>query len=614
MTSAMTNASRQTSPAGAPVAPNFGLTKFLDALRIPPVIRPHVGLQQSEITIHMTRARVQLHSQLPATAVWTYAGTFPGPTIEVRRDQLLRVAWSNDITGTIPLVAVEGPVTAGPTNTPGGYRDASGALLPDFHLIEGVTELPAWNVVHLHGALTNAWNDGWAHNATLKGAALISEYRNRQQATTLWYHDHAMAVTRFNLHAGLVGMYLIRDREEDALHLPDGRREIPLILTDRNLDTDPVTGELTGQLLFKVPYIPGSGAHIPFSGPFNLVNGVIWPHLDVHAQWYRFRVLNASNSRFYTLNLIDDANAIRNDAVRIIGTDGGLLPAPAPLPATGLVLAPSERADLLIDFSAFKGQHLRLTNLAVADPLEPDLMQFRVENRERPDPFKLPATLSKSYVRLQHGTTVPDDHHHVFVGLVPPGTAGAAHPEMWELRELTQDVPPLPATGVIQIKDPGTGAIRTFQKVASLFDETRTFFFDHDRWSVWNLIHLGGPTHPIHIHMIQLQLLTRKKFVQAPQGGVQGFDIPTGATTSALEVAGDGRPIEKYEEGWKDVFQVAAGEWVTVAGQFTGATGEFMYHCHILDHEDEGMMRPFVVMPREVARFHVHPAGVGHDH
>jgi FtsP/CotA-like multicopper oxidase with cupredoxin domain len=608
----MTDVIIQPTPALAPVAPNYGLTKFLDPLRLPPVIRPHSWWHQDEITINMTKARTRLHSQLPVTAVWAYEGQFPGPTIEVRSGKRLRVAWRNDIEGTIPLVAVRGPIAE--ANLP-GYRDENGNPRPGISLFDGVAELPAWTVVHLHGAMTNAGNDGWAHNATLHGRAQLAEYPNGQQATTMWYHDHAMAVTRFNVHAGLAGMYLIRDDEEDGLDLPYGDHEIPLVIADRNLDTDPATQALTGQLLFKAAVV-GSGAMIPFTGPFNLVNGVIWPHLDVDARWYRFRVLNAANSRFFRLNLIDETGANHNDAVRIIGTDGGLLPAPAALPAGGLTLAPAERADVLIDFSRFTGQHLRLTNavVPVGGVVEPDLMEFRVESRDRHDQFTLPDKLSTSYVRLEHGSTVPADHDHVFVALVPPGSAGEAHPQMWELREVTEpsELPDhFPAKGFLQLKDPSTGATRTFEKVASLFDDTTTFFIDHERWAVWNLIHVGGPTHPIHIHMSQFQLLTRRAF-PLTQGNVTGFDVAVGGTTQPLDPPGAGRPVAKYEEGWKDTFQVQAGEWVTVAGKFAGATGEFMYHCHILDHEDEGMMRPFVVHPPEVAKFHVHPEGSGH--
>jgi FtsP/CotA-like multicopper oxidase with cupredoxin domain len=604
----MTDVITTTAPATAPpVAPNYGLTKFLDPLRIPPVIRPHSWWHQEDITIGMTRAGVRLHSQLPISTVWAYEGQFPGPTIEVRSGKRLRVAWSNGIEGTSPLVAVRSSIAE--SNIPGS-RDANGNPLPE---LEGVDDLPAWTVVHLHGAMTNAGNDGWAHNAVLRGNAQLTEYPNGQPSTTLWYHDHAMAVTRFNVHAGLTGMYLIRDDEEDGLGLPARDHEIPLIITDRNLDTDPETGALTGQLLFKVPEV-APGVVAPFTGPFNLVNGVIWPHLDVDARWYRFRVLNSANTRFFRLNLIDEAGVVQNDAVHIIGTDGGLLPAPAPLPADGLVLAPAERVDVLVDFARFKGQRLRLTNTneRVGGAVEPDLMEFRVERRDRHDSFELPSTLSRSYVRLEHGTTVPEDHDHVYVALVPPGSAGEPHPQLWELQEITLDEPQVfPTKGLIQLTDPGTGKVRTFRMVASLFDDTTTFFFDHNRWAVWNFVHLGGPTHPMHIHMAQFQMLTRRAF-QVVNGAVPGFNVQVGGTDTPLPVPGAGAPIQKYEEGWKDTFQVRAGEWLAVAGEFAGATGEFMYHCHILDHEDEGMMRPFVVHPPEVARFHVHPGGGHH--
>ncbi|HKS48425.1 MAG TPA: multicopper oxidase domain-containing protein [Amycolatopsis sp.] len=136
---------------------------------------------------------------------------------------------------------------------------------------------------------------------------------------------------------------------------------------------------------------------------------------------------------------------------------------------------------------------------------------------------------------------------------------------------------------------------------------------------VWNLLHLGGPTHPVHIHMAKFQLLARRKF----KGNVDGVDVALGSTATPLEAAGDGAP-ERYEEGRKDTFEVRAGEWVTVAGQFTGTTGDFMYHCHIRIHiriddhkdkdkdKDKWTMRPFVVMPPDVAKFHVHHGSQRH--
>ncbi|MFE0020961.1 multicopper oxidase family protein [Amycolatopsis sp. NPDC059021] len=588
-------------------APNFGLTKFLDPLRIPPTIRVSSRRHRDELTITTTTARRRLHSQLPETTLWTYEGRFPGPTIEVRAGRRLRVAWANELRGTVPLVAVRAPYAQPtPANLP-GYRNPDGGLPAGVELIDGVAELPPWTVVHLHGALTNGGNDGWAHNGLSPGETQLAEYPNRQAATALWYHDHAMAVTRFTVHSGLAGLYLIRDDEEDRLRLPGGDHEIPLIITDRNLDTDPATGALTGRLLYKFQYLPASGTTAPVTGPFTLVNGVIWPHLDVGARWYRFRVLNAANGRFFRLDLVDEAGVVRNDAVRIAGTDVGLLPAPAAVPAGGLTLTPAERADLLIDFGGFRGQRLRLVNTGAS--VEPDIMEFRVESRGRGDRFEPPARLSTSYVRLGHEVAVPEDHDEVFVATTPPGAAGRPHPEMWELAEITEpgELPArFPAEGIIQLTDPASGRVRTFRTVARLFDDTTSIFVERGRWVVWNLIQLGGAPHPMHIHLARFQLLTRWKF-----GDLRAFDVAAGGTTRPLPAPGAGPPIEKHEEGWKDTFALWAGEWIRVAGRFEGATGEFMYHCHILDHEDEGMMRPFVVHPPEIARFHRHSRGSG---
>jgi FtsP/CotA-like multicopper oxidase with cupredoxin domain len=591
----MTEIIERPATAGPITGPNWGLTKFLDPLPIPPVLRPHSWWGQDMITIPMVAKQQRLHSQLPPSTLWTYAGHFPGPTIEVRSGKQLRISWSNEIDGEFPLVAVQGPVTDAPTSRPG--RELA---KPGYSIVEGVADLPAWTVVHLHGARTNAGNDGWAHNAGLKGTSQLTEYQNRQPAMPLWYHDHAMAITRFNVHTGLAGMYLIRDDEEDALDLPHGDRELPLIITDRNLDTDPATGALTGQLLFKFPYVP-NGPMIPFSGPFSLVNGVIWPHLDVDAKWYRFRLLNAANSRFFTLNLVDENNTPVNDAVRLIGTDGGLLPAPAALPAGGLTVAPAERFDVLIDFSRFKGQKLKLRN---ADPrlggIEPDLMEFRVDGRAKHDSFTLPEKVSTSYTRLVHGSTLPEDHDHVWIALL---LNAEGHPEMWDLEQVDADPG---GEGIIQVQDPA-GGLKTFRMIGRLFDDTTGIFIDHDRWAVWNIVHVanGGPAHPVHIHLTEFQALFRRSFTTT-------FDQASERTTAPISGFTD-VPLEKYEEGWKDTIIVNPGQWVSVAGQFGGGTGEFMYHCHILDHEDEGMMRPFVVHPPEVAKFHVHPGG-GHHH
>lgn len=201
-------------------------------------------------------------------------------------------------------------------------------------------------------ALPRAWSRG------LPGTLQRSEYPNEQRATSLWYHDHAMGIISLNVMTGLMGMYLIRDADEDALRLPHGKREVPLFISDRNLDTD-AQGNLTSQLLYKI-ILRQDGIRIPFFGPFTLVNRVIWPHLEVDACWYRFRLLNASNQRAYDLVLSDQDGAEVAGALHQIGTDGGLLPEPVAL--DDLTLAPAERADILIDFSTFRAKSLVLAN------------------------------------------------------------------------------------------------------------------------------------------------------------------------------------------------------------------------------------------------------------
>ncbi|HEX3788811.1 MAG TPA: multicopper oxidase domain-containing protein [Pseudonocardiaceae bacterium] len=578
-----------------PAAPNFGLTKFLDPLPVPPVIRPHSWWHRDAITITTSRVDVRLHSQLPPTAVWAYDGQFPGPTIDVHRDKTLRVCWTNGITGRFPLLAVRAPSAGDPQDSP-GFRGPDGDLPEGVSIIDGVTDLPAWNVVHLHGSATDGGSNGPTHHGVLRDHSQLAEYQNRQQSATLWYHDHAMAITRLTAHAGLAGLYLIRDEQEHRLGLPSGDHEVPLVITDRNLDVDVATGRLTGQLLYKVPYQPESGRTLPFTGPFTLVNGVIWPHLEVEPRWYRFRVLNAANARSYRLNLVerDAHDTNHNDAVRQIGTDGGLLPVPTPLPAGGLILAPAERADLLIDFGRLRGHTLVLTNTDADAPPEPDVLEFRVQDREAADRFALPATISTTYYRLARGSTLPEDHEQLWLAIVP----GADQPELWELGEIQ----PSPAAvgiateGIIQVTDPSSGQLRTYRRVARSFDDTTTIFLDYGRWAVWNILHLGTTgTHPIHIHLTQFQALGRDRLE------VANFDPVVGGTAGPLPAPALGE-LDRNEEGWKDTIRVNPGDWVSVAGQFSQGTGAYAYQSHILDHQDRGMMRPFVVQPAEINR------------
>lgn len=536
----------------------LGLEPFRDRLSIPPTWDLTRGGGR-DITVRAVAEDVRLHSQLPRTPMWTYEGSVPGPTIVVRRGQRLRINWANEIEGTIPFTGVQ--------CSPG-------------------------HVQHC-------------------------EYPNDQQAATLWYHDHAMDITRLNVHAGMSGMYWIRDRTEDRLRLPDGRREIPLVIRDVNLDANPRTGRFTGELLYKIgalsgaplpgaPDQPVEDVTLPMAGPYTMVNGKIWPHLDVEAGWYRFRMLNASNSRLLTLALVDEDGADVTDAMHLIGTDGGLLPAPATVPEDGLAMHASERFDVLIDFAALRGKRVRLTNRGAQDPLYPHIMEFRVSRRSRPDHFRLPDVLDPDYVRYVHdGEVIPDDHGHAFIALVPGGTETDAHPALWELAEVGPDEVTVGDSGVLQLTDP-EGKLRTFVRRSKVFHDQNTIFLDSGKFAVWTFIHLGGPPHPMHVHMTEFQTLWRRPI------DATSFDPAHGSTTTPIPAPGGELPLHDWELGMKDTFVIRPGTWQTIAGDFTGADGAFMYHCHILDHEDMGMMRPFMVRPPGVAAFDMHGHGGHH--
>jgi spore coat protein A len=364
--------------------------------------------------------------------------------------------------------------------------------------------------------------------------------------------------------------------------------------------------------------------HVPATGPFTLVNGVIWPYLDVEPRWYRFRVLNASGYRPYRFELRDQHGAPVPGALKQIGTDSGLLPAPVALDR--LTLHPGERADVLIDFSALRGTSVTLGNtISPAAPPgrvspNPDVMQFRVRNWGATDHFKLPATLSPSYERLDHDS-LPHGHKHRWLALTYPL---GGHPEMWEMEEIT-DPAEVPATfphdGIIQMDvrsdHDGTIEVKTFKRVSRDFKDAATFYIPEDSSEQWKIINLSpqrAPVpHPMHVHLIRFQAINRDLY------DVSTFDRAAGGSTTPIKLLKDEEQppgaLTPAERGWKDTFVVSRGELVSIAGQFSGGSGRYMYHCHILEHEDEGMMRTFVVMPKKVMPFDHGPDHDGdHDH
>ncbi|MEO3811827.1 multicopper oxidase domain-containing protein [Sphaerisporangium sp. B11E5] len=603
--SAAAAASRGGTP---PRDPSLVINKFVDRLPIPPVLKPQRHGSVWELTVRMRAVQKRLHSELPPSTLWTYEGAFPGPTIEVRRGQRLRMTWVNQLEGTMPIIAVRAAEDAigrpgePPTNWPGREKTEP---------VEGVEQIPPWAAVHLHGAHVGAGNDGWGENVVLPGDAQLSEYPNDQAGMTLWYHDHAMHLTRWTQMAGLAGMYILRDDEEESLGLPKGKYEIPLILCDRNFDLD-ANKRPTGQLLHKVEIASPMKIVVPFAGPYTLVNGVVWPYLDVSPKWYRFRLLNMSNSRVYRLVVLDEQNQVVPGALKVIGTDQGLLGAPAPL--TGpLVLSPAERVDVLVDFKELAGKTLRLVDtrpgITPGQPdlsnniNEPDVMQIRVARGPVGDRFTLPATVSPTFKRITHDD-VPADHTHRWIVLTRPGAPADA--EQWEMAEVDPATVQIPGDGIIQLQT-ADGQVKTLKRISKNFQDTANFLIERGKWEIWRFIDLGGPPHPMHLHAVDFHVLSRDIY------DVSGWSRSVRGTTKPVKYVRQGT-LEPHELGRKDVIRIAGGEGftgelITIAVQFN-AVGRFVYHCHTLEHEVH-MMRPFVVMPTEMMKFGGHGSGHG---
>jgi spore coat protein A len=476
----------------------------------------------------------------------------------------------------------------------------------------------------------------------------------------LWYHDHAYTITRLNVFAGLAGGWIIRGPEEKNLNLPSGDFEWPLIIQDRNFDTD--GDNLASRLLHKAEtdtskFVPTDASPLPqdtaeFFGPFTLVNGSLWPSVDVQPKPYRFRVLNGSNARTYQLFLVDDTGALRNDLIRQIGTDAGLLadavcidslkyPASDPtFPSKpkGLILAPAERADLVVDFQRAPGETLRWVNLAAApfdgspavDPTVtwdtqlaqligarvpfPEVMQFVVQKGPAAPALLLPSPLSH-FERWTHDSPQLKGHHHRWLGLNEKLKGPDFKEGFLFFNELIElgDGDSRKEDFTITLADDSTTHRLLNRQV--FFRSPINFYPEAGKPEVWHIVNFSTDAHPIHLHLVDFQILSRHFYKVAQVSEQVQIVNSTNADTGLFPDPGQpmivphsGRPndqtnpggVDANEAGWKDVVRVNPNEIVTIAMIFEGFTGRFMYHCHILEHEDMDMMRPMVVVPATV--------------
>jgi len=363
--------------------------------------------------------------------------------------------------------------------------------------------------------------------------------------------------------------------------------------------------------------------------PFTTVNGVVWPYLDVEPTTYRFRLLNGSNARTYRLVLTRDGEP-DHERITQLGSEGGLLQAPVPIPQQGLVLASAERADLLVDFSDLApGTELTIWNTAsapfdgtVADPASagradldgllpyPEVLRIRVKEGLR-SRRRVPRVLATDFRR-----TSRDELAGALVraiALVEQEAEMDGAPPMLTMRELAPD--PAADEPAITLAEPqanGEELVTRWRTLATRFEDTITFFPMLHRPEIWRLINLTGDTHPIHLHLDAFQVLDRHPAtVDQPEDG-----ITTGATSATVRLGhapedGISHKLDGNELGLKDTVRVNPNEVVDIVVRFEVFCGRYMYHCHILEHEDHDMMRPFVVMPAELMPFMDMHAGRG---
>jgi spore coat protein A, manganese oxidase len=661
------------------------IPKYVDAL---PSLSSHRINGTATVTAHMLEFQqkvlpASIYAKLPApydagTYVWGYklnnqGPSWPSSTIEVQQNVATTVQWNNDLTGpngSRPVLASHLTTDqtlhwADPLKTTheNGCLNGPPYAAPCLQVYQG----PIPTTVHLHGAEDSTLYDGHPDTWFTPGNQLVGpafgtntyNYNNQQEATTLWFHDHALGITRLNVFSGLAGFYLIRDSRDTGLAsnpigLPAGPYEQELMIQDRQFDSN-------GQLLFPdgtpannptglngSPPNPDTHPYwIPeFFGDVITVNGKSWPYFNVEPRRYRLRFLNASNARFYQMALADQSTGTPGPAIWQIGSDGGLLNAPVKLNDPGnpnslqLFLAVSERADVIIDFAGQAGKTFTLTNSAAfpfpsGGPPDPNLdgqvMQFRVnlplQGTDRSyNPAAPNTSLRTPMVNLRPAASgkAPDKRRQLVLVEVE-GDGGPVEVLLnnshWHGNREHSD-PPVPIPGSIT-NGKGLNSTENPQEGAT---------------EVWEIANTTMDAHPIHVHMIQFQIIDRQPFDvdgyraawnSAFPGGafLPGYGPPANYTTANADGALGGNlalspyllssavPPDPNERGWKDTMRMLPGyvnriviRWAPqrfAVGAVRAGMNLFpfdptngpgsIWHCHILDHEDNEMMRPLLV-------------------
>lgn len=547
------------------------------------------------------------------TTIWGYGQgntvTYPGPTFWTMKDVPINVKWENLLPNTHPMPVDQ---TLHWAHYPGYPNNG----------------IPT--VTHLHGGHTESASDGlpeawFTRRFRNLGPQFVKKtyhYDNDQESATLWYHDHALGITRLNVYAGLAGFYFLRDQKELDLiannRLPTGAYEREIVIQDRDFKADgslsmpafegdlffdglvevppsindldyPLTDE-NGNIIQNEPWPndPNGPTHVAeFFGNYILVNGVTWPKLNVEPRQYRLRMLNGSDSRFYILKFSNGMSFLQ------IGSDDGFLENPVSLQE--LIIAPGERADLIVDFSSATGEII-LQNVgpdgpfkgkeaaqAPADPATSGMiMKFIVDQPLNGPLTEIAGPPLNSIDPLI--VTNPGEHRNLalFEGMDEYG-------RLQPLLGVINNTVPTAANDYNE-----NGALTWIAPITEnpMLDVV-------EEWWVYNFTE---DAHPVHLHLVSFQIINRQK-ITAPDPTEKSLiqhngNVGTGGFVLLSDVTEVGSPEEpdENEMGWKDTFIVPPGYVGRVKARFD-RPGRYVWHCHILSHEDHEMMRPFFVGP-----------------
>ncbi|MFB3917035.1 MAG: multicopper oxidase family protein [Terriglobales bacterium] len=640
--------------------------KYQTPLLIPPAM-PQVGTIISPggkpidyYEIAMTQFQQQiLPAGMPVTTVWGYGPTAnaqgghlisnaPSLTIEAKWNRPVRIKWINglvDGSGNYLQHLLPVDPTLHWANPPGGTEGRD--MRPTFETTPGRYTGPVPIVTHVHGAVgvgdesdgyaeawflpvangipsgyatTGTWYDFFAQKANTNfgvtwgpGFATF-QYPNLNRASTIWYHDHALGMTRLNVYAGPAGFYLIRGGPAGDTVVLDSRfkkatravlpgpapkqgdkfppnksyYEIPIAIQDRSFNTDGALFYPDSRQFFDGivhPYIP-DGEFSPiwnpeFFGNMIMVNGNTWPFQTVEQRRYRFRFLNGCQSRF----LILDFNSIPGVQVWQIGNEGGFLAAPVNITSTHgnrMLMGLAERADTIVDFTNVPTGNYVLANVGPDEPFgggvpgsdfesadagsTGQILELRVVPAVAPDPTTTPQFLVLPAITPLPAATVTRK-----VAMIEKAAVGSNAAE--------EDVegPVEALLGIV-----GSDGIWAERKWMDAVTENPAV----GATEIWEFYNTTADAHPMHVHEVTFEVVNREGLVLNENGEV----------VSPIQLDGNITPPESWETGFKDTVTAYPGQVTRVRLQFN-TPGQFVWHCHIVEHEDNEMMRPYRIGP-----------------